>query len=71
MSYHDFEPETVEGKIGKAIYLNVLDDRRGFRYDQIGMHDDELWLEIFEHIGREAITAVDLNATPHPDRRER
>jgi hypothetical protein len=58
MSYHDFTPETREGRIGKAIYLGALDDRRGFRYDQLGIHDDEIWCEIFQSIGEEAIKAL-------------
>lgn len=58
MSYHDFTPETHAGKIGKAIYLEALDDRRGFRYDQIGIHDDEIWNEIFEAMGAAALAAV-------------
>lgn len=59
MSYHDFTPKTRAGKIGKAIYLNALDDRRGFRYDQLGIDDDDLWTEIFEAMGREALEAVE------------
>jgi hypothetical protein len=58
MSYHDFTPKSREGKIGKAIYLKALDDRRGFRYDQLGIDDDEIWTEIFEAIGSAAIKAV-------------
>ncbi len=58
MSYHDFEPKTRDGKIGKAIYLEALDDRRGFRYDQLGIEDDEIWTEIFEAIGAAAVSAV-------------
>lgn len=58
MSYHDFTPTTREGRIGKAIYLGALDDRRGFRYDQLGLDDDEIWKEIFEDIGRKAIAAI-------------
>lgn len=58
MSYHDFTPKTQAGKIGKTIYLAALDDRRGFRYDQLGIDDDEIWDEIFEQMGREAIRAV-------------
>lgn len=58
MSYHDFEPKTREGRIGKQIYLQALDDRVGFRYDQIGINDDELWEEIFEHMGIVAIAYV-------------
>lgn len=62
MSYHDFTPESREGKIGKAIYLESLDDRRGFRYDQLGIDDDDIWTEIFEHMGREAIKAVEAHS---------
>lgn len=58
MSYHNFTPKTREGKIGKSIYLKALDDRRGFRYDQIGIDDDKIWTEIFEAIGAAAIRAV-------------
>ncbi len=58
MSYHTFTPKSPEGKIGKAIYLKALDDRRGFRYDQIGIHDDETWTDIFEAMGKAAIEAI-------------
>lgn len=58
MSYHDFDCKTREGRIGQAIYLKALDDRRGFRYDQLGIDDDEIWEEIFEAIGTEALAAV-------------
>ena len=58
MSYHDFEPKSREGKIGKIIYLDALDDRRGFRYDQLGIENDEIWIEIFEAIGEAAIKAI-------------
>lgn len=58
MSYHDFTPSSRAGQIGKAIYLAALDDRRGFRYDQLGIDDDEIWTEIFEAIGAAAIKAV-------------
>lgn len=59
MSYHNFTPKTRAGKIGKAIYLKSLDDRRGFRYDQLGIEDDEIWEEIFEAMGTVAITATE------------
>jgi len=62
MSYHDFTPKTREGKIGKAIYLTALDDRRGFRYDQLGIDDDSIWNEIFIAIGSAAINAVSKKA---------
>jgi hypothetical protein len=55
VSYHTFTPKRQAGKIGKAIYLKALDDRRGFRYDQIGIHDDDIWLDIFEAMGKVAI----------------
>jgi hypothetical protein len=58
MSYHDFTPNSREGKIGQKIYLAALDDRRGFRYDQLGIDDDDIWTEIFEAIGVAAIEAV-------------
>lgn len=58
MSYHDFEPKTVAGQIGKAIYMDCLDGRRGFRYDQLGIDDDDIWTEIFEEIGQKAIIEV-------------
>ena len=58
MSYHDFTPKTRKGKIGKAIYLSALDDRRGFRYDQLGIDDDEIWKEIFEAMGDAALKAA-------------
>ena len=58
MSYHDFTPSSREGKIGKAIYMAALDDRRGFRYDQLGIDDDDIWTEIFEAIGSAAIYTV-------------
>lgn len=61
MSYHDFTPRTRRGKIGKAIYLSALDDRRGFRYDQLGIDDDAIWKEIFEAMGDAAIRAVKEN----------
>lgn len=59
MSYHDFTPTSREGKIGQAIYLEALDDRRGFRYDQLEIDDDSLWTEIFEAMGLEAIKAAE------------
>ena len=58
MSYHDFTPKTEAGRIGRAIYLEALGDRRGFRYDQIGIHDDALWEEIFEAMGNVALRVV-------------
>lgn len=58
LAYHD-APATATGKLGQAIYHSVLGDRRGFRPDQIGIpyDDDEIWCEIFDDIGRVALTA--------------
>lgn len=58
MSYYDVEPDTPEMKIGKKIYMTALSDRRGFRDDQLGIEDVEIWEEIFEAIGTVAIAAV-------------
>jgi hypothetical protein len=58
MSYYDADPKTREGKIGKRIYMEALRGRRGFRDDQLGIEDPEIWDEIFEQIGRVAIAAV-------------
>lgn len=58
MSYYNAEPTTREGKIGLAIYREALSGRRGFRDDQLGIEDDDIWMEIFEAIGQEAIKAV-------------
>lgn len=60
MSYYDFTPKTRIGKIGKEIYLTALDDRRGFRDDQLGIEDNEIWTEIFESIGAAALKAVKI-----------
>lgn len=56
MSIYTANPETREGRIGKQIYQNALYDRKGFHEDDI---DDEIWIEIFEHMGREALGAID------------
>lgn len=61
MSYHDFTPPTRQGKIGKAIYLKALDHRRGFRYDQLGIEEKEIWNEIFEEMGLAALSAIKTN----------
>ena len=53
------EQPTREARIGQLIYHRALSDRRGFRDDQIGIPTtDEVWTEIFEAIGREAIAAT-------------
>jgi hypothetical protein len=38
-----------------------LSDRRGFRYDQLGIEDVEIWAEIFEEMG-----GVARGLPPHP-----
>ncbi|MCH8103753.1 MAG: hypothetical protein IIB28_11435 [Chloroflexi bacterium] len=58
MSYHDFTPESREGKIGQAIYMHALDDRSGFRGDKTGIEGEEVWTEVFEDMGHAAIAAV-------------
>lgn len=58
MSYYDVEPRTPEMKIGQKIYMDALSDRRGFRDDQLGIEDVEIWEEIFEAIGTAAVAAV-------------
>lgn len=63
MSYHDFEPTSIEGSIGKVVYMAALDHRRGFRYDQLGIEDHGIWAEIFDDIGKAAVAAVVTGAT--------
>ena len=58
MTFYDAEPETREQRIGKDIYYEALFDRRGFRDDQLGIEDPEIWLEIFQEIGEQALLAV-------------
>lgn len=56
MSYYG-KQATDEGKMGQAIYHEVLSDRRGFRPDQIGIDEgDEIWAEIFDDIGHAVMT---------------
>lgn len=58
MSYHDLPKGNADREIGREIYMKVLDDRRGFRYDQLGIEDVEIWAEIFEAMGKVARAAV-------------
>ena len=44
--------------IGRTIYDEALSDRQGFRADQIGIEDDEVWAEIYEAIALVAVRAV-------------
>jgi hypothetical protein len=45
-------------ELGRKIYMEALSDRRGFRADQIGIDDPDIWAEIFEDIGSVAISAI-------------
>lgn len=48
-----------EACLGRKIYHAALDDRRGFRPDQIGIPaSDDVWLEIFEGIGKAALSEL-------------
>lgn len=58
MSYHELETGNANCELGRKIYMRALEDRRGFRYDQIGIHDPEIWREIFEAIGKTAKAAL-------------
>ena len=58
MSYHDLPKGNANRELGRKIYMKVLDDRRGFRYDQIGIEDTEIWAEIFEEMGKAARRAI-------------
>ena len=45
-------------QIGGVIYMEALKGRRGFRDDQIGIDEPEIWAEIFEHIGSVALALL-------------
>ena len=50
-------------RFGRKVYTHALDDRGGFRPDQMGIPtDDDVWLEIFEALAE----AVDY-AKEQPD----
>jgi hypothetical protein len=54
MSYHDAPKGNKDRELGRKIYMKALAGRRGFRDDQLGIEDAEIWAEIFESIGKEA-----------------
>lgn len=54
MSYHDLPEGNADRELGRKIYMDALEDRRGFRYDQLGIEDVDIWAEIFEAIGAAA-----------------
>lgn len=58
MSYYDLSKGNADREIGREIYMKVLDGRRGFRYDQLGIEDVDIWAEIFEEMGEAARAAV-------------
>jgi hypothetical protein len=58
MSYHDLPEGNADVELGRKIYMDALEDRRGFRYDQLGIEDANIWAEIFEAIGKAARTAI-------------
>jgi hypothetical protein len=58
MSYHDLPEGNADREIGREIYMKVLDDRRGFRYDQLGIEDVDIWAKIFEDMGKAARAAI-------------
>lgn len=58
MSYYDLPPGNADCELGRKIYMEALEDRRGFRYDQLGIEDIDIWQEIFEAIGKVARSAV-------------
>jgi hypothetical protein len=58
MSYYDLPKGNPDRELGRKIYMKALSDRRGFRYDQLGIEDEEIWAEIFEQMGEVARAAL-------------
>jgi hypothetical protein len=58
MSYYDVPEGNSDLELGRKIYMDVLSGRRGFRDDQLGIEDAEIWAEIFEEMGKVARAAV-------------
>jgi len=54
VSYYDVPTGNANREVGRAIYMRSLENKRGFRYDQLGIEDSYIWAEIFEDIGRVA-----------------
>lgn len=54
MSYYDMPKGNEDCELGKKIYMEALAGRRGFRDDQLGIEDEDIWAEIFEAIGKVA-----------------
>lgn len=57
MSYYELPKGDAIREYGRKIYMEALEDRRGFRYDQLGIDDPEIWGEIFDAIGTAARNA--------------
>lgn len=62
MSYYDLPKGSPDMELGRRIYMEALEGRRGFRYDQLGIEDAEIWAEVFEAIGSVARAALALPA---------
>ena len=58
MSYYEVPDGSADLELGRKIYMDVLSDRRGFRYDQLGIEDVDIWSEIFEEMGKAARAAL-------------
>ena len=58
MSYYDLPEGDKDRELGRKIYMEALEDRRGFRYDQLGIEDVDIWGEIFDAIGKAAREAI-------------
>lgn len=52
MSYYHVPKGNADLELGRKIYMDVLEDRCGFRYDQLGIEDAGIWAEIFEEMGK-------------------
>jgi hypothetical protein len=58
MSYYEVPKGNADRELGRKIYMKALSDRRGFRDDQLGIEDVDIWAEIFEAMGKVARTAI-------------
>jgi len=59
MGYYEVDTtDNKEAELGRKIYMEALSGRRGFRDDQLGIEDEDIWLEIFEAIGQTAREAL-------------
>lgn len=58
MSYDDTPKGNPDVELGREIYMIALSGRRGFRDDQLGIEDPDIWAEIFEAMGKAARAAL-------------